>query len=41
LAEYIFEAPFTLGQKTGDAQATASTAYAPVHDIDNVYYLGV
>ena len=41
LAEYIFEAPFALGQNSGDAQVMASTAYAPVQDIDNAYYLGV
>jgi uncharacterized repeat protein (TIGR01451 family) len=41
LAEYIFEAPFALGQNSGDAQVMASTAYAPVEDIDNAYYLGV
>ena len=40
-AEYIFEAPFALGQNSGDAQVVASTAYAPVLDIDNAYYLGV
>jgi uncharacterized repeat protein (TIGR01451 family) len=41
LVEYIFEAPFALGQNSGDAQVTATTAYAPVLDIDNAYYLGV
>ena len=41
LAEYIFEAPFALGQNSGDARVTATTAYAPVLDIDNAYYLGV
>jgi len=40
LAEFIFEAPFTLGQNSGDAFVTA-TALAPVVDIDNAYYLGV
>ena len=41
LAEYIFEAPFALGQNSGSAQVTATTVYAPVLDIDNAYYLGV
>lgn len=41
LVEYIFEAAFALGQYSGDAQVTATTAYAPVLDIDNAYYLGV
>lgn len=41
LAEYIFDAPFALEQNSGDAQVMASTAYAPVQDIDNAYYLGV
>jgi hypothetical protein len=41
LATYIFEAPFALGQNSGDAQVTATTAFAPVLDIDNAYYLGV
>lgn len=40
LAEFIFEAPFELGQNSGDAFVTA-TALAPVVDIDNAYYLGV
>ena len=40
-AEYIFEAPFALGQNSGDAVVMASTAFAPVLDIDNAYYLGV
>ena len=39
-AEFIFEAPFMLGQNSGDAIVTA-TALAPVVDIDNAYYLGV
>ena len=41
LAEYIFETPFALGQNSGDAVVMASTAFAPVLDIDNAYYLGV
>ncbi|MBU3652123.1 MAG: DUF11 domain-containing protein [Limnohabitans sp.] len=40
LAEFIFEAPFTAGQNSGDAVVTA-TALTPVMDIDNAYYLGV
>ena len=40
LAELIFEAPFTLGQNSGDAVVTAS-AMTSVTDIDNAYYLGV
>ena len=40
LAAFIFEAPFTLGQNSGDAVVTA-TALTPVVDIDNAYYLGV
>ena len=39
-AEFIFVAPFALGQNSGDATATA-TALTPVIDIDNAYYLGV
>jgi uncharacterized repeat protein (TIGR01451 family) len=39
-AEFIFEAPFMLGQNSGDALVTA-TALTPVVDIDNAYYLGV
>jgi uncharacterized repeat protein (TIGR01451 family) len=39
-AEFIFEAPFMLGQNSGDAIVTA-TALTPVVDIDNAYYLGV
>jgi hypothetical protein len=40
LAEFIFTAPFMLGQNSGNAVVTA-TALAPVVDIDNAYYLGV
>ena len=40
LAEFIYEAPFMLGQNSGDATVTA-TALTPVTDIDNAYYLGV
>jgi uncharacterized repeat protein (TIGR01451 family) len=39
LAEFIFEAPYTAGQNSGDAMVTA-TALTPVMDIDNAYYLG-
>lgn len=39
-AELIFEAPFMLGQNSGDATVTA-TALSAVVDIDNAYYLGV
>lgn len=39
-AELIFEAPFMLGQNSGDATVVA-TALSPVLDIDNAYYLGV
>jgi hypothetical protein len=39
LAQFIYEAPFTLGQNSGDAVVTAS-ALIPVTDIDNAYYLG-
>ena len=39
-AEFIFEAPFKLGQNSGDATVTA-TALSAVVDIDNAYYLGV
>jgi hypothetical protein len=38
-AQLIFEAPFALGQNSGDATVTA-TALSPVIDIDNAYYLG-
>ncbi|PUE49117.1 hypothetical protein B9Z47_06340 [Limnohabitans sp. 2KL-1] len=40
LAEFVFEAPFTPGQNSGDATVTA-TALSVVVDIDNAYYLGV
>jgi hypothetical protein len=40
MAEFIFTAPFALGQNSGDASVTAS-ALTPVVDIDNAYYLGV
>ena len=40
LATFIFEAPFMLGQNSGDAVVTA-TALTSVTDIDNAYYLGV